>query len=233
MEGLSAPDVPLGSSASDSNSSSDQVENSQPANGNSTASEALKLVKNGLKSKIQKKYTENGQAPLQVSFDPPPKYELTEEERKKQELRKIRNRRSANYSREKRKMKEESLVKEVETLETDHKKLKREIQQLKVLKEKMETTFASHLARCQQQRQKLSVQLGSEQLEQLEKKCCRNPVMTNVNGRPKFVGVHGMQTEYTQTLSSDSSSEEIEPFSRQASEGFEANVIQDYLEDGV
>ncbi|XP_061175712.1 cyclic AMP-responsive element-binding protein 3-like protein 2 isoform X2 [Saccostrea echinata] len=229
MEGLSAPDVPPGSSTSDSNSSTEQVENSQPANGNSK-NEALSLVKNGLKSKIQKKYMESGQAPLQVSFDPPPKYELTEEEMRKQELRKIRNRKSANFSREKRKQKEESLVKEVETLETDHKKLKREIQQLAVLKEKMESTFKSHLVRCQEQRHKLQQLLGSEQLGELERDSCRNPPWQTVNGR--IVGVSGMQAENTQTLSPDSPVE-IEPFSRQTSEGFDANVIQDLTEDGI
>lgn len=124
MDGLAAPDIPLGSSTSDSNSSSDQQENSSLSAGN-IEREATDPVKASLKSKIQKKYLENGKTPLQVSFDPPPKYELTEEEKKKQELRKLRNRRSANTSREKRKQKEESLKKEVDTLENDHKKTKK------------------------------------------------------------------------------------------------------------
>lgn len=75
MDGLAAPDIPLGSSTSDSNSSSDQQENSSLSARN-IEREATDPVKASLKSKIQKKYLENGKTPLQVSFDPPPKYEV-------------------------------------------------------------------------------------------------------------------------------------------------------------
>lgn len=75
MDGLVGPDIPLGSSTSDSNSSSDQQENSSLSARN-IEREAPDPVKACLKSKIQKKYLENGKTPLQVSFDPPPKYEV-------------------------------------------------------------------------------------------------------------------------------------------------------------
>lgn len=222
MDGLVGPDIPLGSSTSDSNSSSDQQENSSLSARN-IEREAPDPVKAFLKSKIQKKYLENGKTPLQVSFDPPPKYELTEEEKKKQELRKQRNRRSANTSREKRKQKEDSLKKEVDTLENDHKKLKREVQQLIVLKEKMEKTFDGHLKRCHSVGEKLQQEYSSEQLETI---------------RGSIENSYGLNKAYQLSKKSKAASslnslatdgdyrvDAQQQFSRQTSGGFEASLF--------
>ncbi|XP_048762476.1 cyclic AMP-responsive element-binding protein 3-like protein 2 isoform X2 [Ostrea edulis] len=240
MEGLTHPEVLPCSSTSDSNSSTEQLQNSQPESENSGNS-ALNQVKNDLKFKIQKKYIQNGQGPLQISFDPPPTYELTEEEKKKREIRKMRNRKSANISRVKRKIKEDSLQREVDTLENDHKKLKREIQHLKVLKEKMKEGFKNHLLRCQMEGKKLQQQYGSEGLQSL-----KSNLKFPVNSRPHHNGVHlfakmcrtasstqvQTSTDDSQTLSPDSPIE-VEMYSRQRSEGFDANTIQQSVSSSV
>lgn len=222
MDGLPTVDIPLGSSTSDSNSSSDQQENTSLSAGN-IVKEAPDPVKASLKSKIQKKYLENGKTPLQVSFDPPPKYELTEEEKKKQELRKLRNRKSANTSREKRKQKEESLKKEVDTLESDHKKLKREVQQLLVLKEKMEKTFDNHLKRCQSVGERLEQQFSAEQLESIrgniESTCGMNTAY-QLSRRAA-----GSVTLNSQATGGENRMDAQQLFSRQTSGGFDASLF--------
>ncbi|XP_022316171.2 uncharacterized protein LOC111119893 isoform X2 [Crassostrea virginica] len=224
MEELEPPDVLPGLSHSESSSSSDQQENRTDYNVAPTREEP-NPVKLSLKDKIQKKYIEKGQTPLHVSFDPPPKYELTEEEKHKQEQRKLRNRKSANVSREKRKHKEESLKKEVETLENDHKKLKREVQQLIVLRDKMDKTFKNHLARCQQTDERLKQKFGLAELEALKRSFSgTNGTVFNLSRKSK----PATNVSPVSALDSHSVSTEPQSFSRQTSEGFDASGIPQF-----
>lgn len=109
----------------------------------------------------------------------------------------------------------------MDTLENDHKKLKREVQQLLVLKEKMEKTFDSHLKRCHSVGEKLQQEFSSEQLESIrgsiENSCGLNKAY-QLSRKPKAVS-----TLNTKLLATGGNAQQ--PFSRQLSGGFEASLF--------
>lgn len=117
----------------------------------------------------------------------------------------------------------------MDTLENDHKKLKREVQQLLVLKEKMEKTFDSHLKRCHSVGEKLQQEFSSEQLESIrgsiENSCGLNKAY-QLSRKPKAVS-----TLNTNSLATGGNSrmDAQQPFSRQLSGGFEASLFSQCL----
>lgn len=113
----------------------------------------------------------------------------------------------------------------MDTLENDHKKLKREVQQLLVLKEKMEKTFDSHLKRCHLVGEKLQQEFSSEQLESIRGS------IENSYGLNKAYQLSrkskAVSTLNTNSLATggDSRMDAQQPFSRQLSGGFEASLF--------
>ncbi|XP_067671581.1 uncharacterized protein [Haliotis asinina] len=85
-------------------------------------------VKQGLKSKIQLKRHQRGEKELMVSFVSQPPGELTEEEKQKIDLRKKRNKDSANRSRLNRQMKMKKLMQENAEAEKELEMLKSEVE---------------------------------------------------------------------------------------------------------
>ena len=88
------------------------------------------LVKMELASKVRQRREMDGKGDLQISFDPPKVYQLSEEEVIKIEQRKWRNRRSAERARIKRKSKEDELHQECQILEDQQRSLHSEMRQL-------------------------------------------------------------------------------------------------------
>lgn len=108
----------------------------------------LNLLKEELRVKIQARRISEGQEELRVEFEPPKKYQLTPEEELKLEIRKQRNRRSANESRIRRKRKLEELSKEEAVLNSEHRRLRAEVTSLQQFKLKLQTLLLNHSQLC-------------------------------------------------------------------------------------
>ena len=113
----------------------------------------------------------------------------------------------------------------METLENDHKKLKREVQQLIVLRDKMDKTFKNHLARCQQTDERLKQKFGLAELEALKRSFSgTNSTVFNLSRKSK----PATNVSPVSALDSHSVSTEPQSFSRQTSEGFDASGIPQF-----
>lgn len=103
------------------------------------------------------------------------------------------------------------------------KKLKREVQQLMVLKEKMEKTFDGHLKRCHSVGEKLQQEFSSEQLESIrgsiENSCGLNKAYQLSRKSKAASSLNSLAT------GGDSRVDGQQQFSRQISGGFEANLF--------
>lgn len=107
-----------------------------------------RTIKDELRSKIQSRRVSAGQGELKVEFEPPKEYELTPEERRKIETRKLRNRKSADLSRLKRKRHLEQLIEDEKELSGKNQKLKADVDALQKVKQRMETAWIKHLSIC-------------------------------------------------------------------------------------
>lgn len=111
----------------------------------------------------------------------------------------------------------------MDTLENDHKKLKREVQQLKVLKEKMEKTFDGHLKRCHSVGEKLQQEYSSEQLEtirgSIENSCGLNKAYQLSKKSKAASSLNSLTTDGDYRVDAQ------QQFSRQTSGGFEASLF--------
>ncbi|PVD39247.1 hypothetical protein C0Q70_01875 [Pomacea canaliculata] len=94
------------------------------------------VLKEELRLKIQLKRLQQGKPEMEVTFDEPRQYELSEEEKAKQERRKERNRVAAKNSRNKRK-------KHQQQVEHKHKELNNENTSLRTDVEKLRKTLRS------------------------------------------------------------------------------------------
>lgn len=101
-------------------------------------------LKEELKAKIQTRRLSQGVGEMRVQFEPPKSYPLSPEESAKVQKRKHRNRESANKSRIKRKIHEESLCEEIRNLEKEHDQLVSEINLLRKVKETMKLKLSNH-----------------------------------------------------------------------------------------
>lgn len=106
------------------------------------------LIKQTLKDKIRIRRESEGAAEIKNLFEPPKTYELTPEEETKNEIRKQRNRQSANKSRLKRIAREKQLEKDAEELEKEHTRRTSEVNALKKYKEILVTYLKHHLRTC-------------------------------------------------------------------------------------
>lgn len=103
------------------------------------------LVKMELACKVRQRRQMKGEDDIEVSFEPPKMYELTEEEKHKIEQRKQRNRLSAERARIKRKCREEDLHNECQSLEEQQRSLQCEMKQLTTQLTKYKKILYTHL----------------------------------------------------------------------------------------
>ncbi|XP_067673371.1 cyclic AMP-dependent transcription factor ATF-3-like [Haliotis asinina] len=89
----------------------------------------IPLLKQELKSKIQIRRLQQGQAELKVTFEPKPKYEMTDEEKQKQARRREVNRIAALKFRRKKKDKITQLEEKANQLTAENKRLEEELKQ--------------------------------------------------------------------------------------------------------
>ncbi|XP_076458700.1 uncharacterized protein LOC143292373 [Babylonia areolata] len=88
------------------------------------------LMLQQLRDKIQLERLKEGKGELTVEFEEPKEYELTEEEKRKQEKRKIKNREAAKKSRMRRKAHESELQKKNKSLKKTNDKLRADLNKL-------------------------------------------------------------------------------------------------------
>ncbi|XP_046576199.1 uncharacterized protein LOC124284182 [Haliotis rubra] len=101
----------------------------------------IPLLKQELKSKIQIKRLQQGQGELKVTFEPKPKYEMTDEEKQKQARRREVNRIAALKFRRKKKDKITELEEKANQLTAENKRLEEELQLWRKLHETRQDSF--------------------------------------------------------------------------------------------
>ncbi|KAL4240150.1 hypothetical protein ACF0H5_000944 [Mactra antiquata] len=128
------------------NSSNDAV-STEDDKGTEDATEKDNL-KQELRTKIQSRRLSQGVGEMTVTFEAPKSYPLSAEERHKVELRKKRNRDSANKSRIRRKEYTDKLLKEVKFLQDQNEKLEKEIRVQQHLRDTLKHVLDGHMAEC-------------------------------------------------------------------------------------